>query len=113
MKPYIFVIFQGGPDPLKTPSGSAHGCNPGTENLNVPMLLSTGCHVRAVQLYIGCIGIHAGIIRMLKRRHHVMSHLSVFRNFWEFFKHKMRYLMLSKTNNPLLIREMASNIRPS
>ena len=37
---------------------------------------------------------------MLKWRHHVMSHLSIFRNFWKpFLKHKMRYLMVSKKKN--------------
>ena len=40
------------------------------------------------------------VIVMLKWRHHVISHLSVFRNFWEPL---MRYLKLSKKNNSFIV----------
>ena len=54
------------------------------------------------------------VIIMLKWRHHVMSHLSIFKNFWEqFFKHKMRYLMVSKKKNSLFVLEWNRKIRPS
>ena len=44
------------------------------------------------------------LIVMLKWNHHIMSHLSIFRNFWEpFFKHKMWYLMVSKKKNLLFV----------
>ena len=76
------------------------------ENLILPMLSCPGCHMRAP--YICCIGTHAygrsDVIVMLKLRHHVMSHLSVFRNFWEpSLTMKMWYLMVSKKKYPLVM----------
>ena len=41
---------------------------------------------------------------ILKWRHNLMSHLSVFRNFWNpFWNMKMHYSMVSKKNNPLIV----------
>ena len=44
------------------------------------------------------------VIVMFKWRHHIMSHLSVSKYFWEpFSKHKMRYLIVSKNKNPFMV----------
>ena len=51
---------------------------------------------------------------LLKGRHDVLSHLSVFSNFWKkFFQHKIWYLMVSKTNNLLFVWAWYRIIRPS
>ena len=68
------------------------------------MLSYPGCHVRAVHwLYWNSrTWSSSDVIDMLKWRHHNMSHLNAFRNFWvPFFQHKMWYLMVSKKKNPL------------
>ena len=45
----------------------------------------------------------SNLIAMLKWRHHVLSHLSVFTNFLELFKDKMWHVMVSKKMNPLFV----------
>ena len=59
----------------------------GIENRILPMLSYLGCHVRAVHwLYWNpCTLSSSDVLVMLKWRHHNMSHLSVFKNFWEPF----------------------------
>ena len=79
---------------------------PGIEILNLPMLSYTGCHARTVHwLYWNSRAWSSiEVIVMLKIRHHVMSHHSVFRNFCEPFKnHKMQCLMVNKKETPLFV----------
>ena len=66
------------------------------------------------KLHIGCLGTHAhgrqlDVILIFKWRHHNMSLVSVFGNFWG----PMLYLMVSNKKNPLLVWRWDRKIRPS
>ena len=95
-----------------------HSCTPyiwyfslGQKILSYPWHLTKGV---TCGLFIGCEWLSSDILVMFKWHHYVMSHLRISRNFWEpFFKHKMRYLMVSKKKNLLFMWGWDRKIQPS